>query len=879
MKALPVWAERLLRAICPEELYEQIEGDLIEIYNYEVRTLGRRRAWLRFVMACIRFFRPGIFLRNKFSFNRNRIPMFQNYFKTTYRHLQKSKINFTFKLGGLMLALFSFLVIVIYVSFQWSFDRYHQEYENIYRVNSEWRENGEMAKYAIAPTGIGPALKDEFPEIDSYARLRGPSRYLVKYKDKSFRSEGFAAADSSIFDVFTFHFVKGDRHALDHPGSIVLTQSLARQIFGEEDPMNKTISFIDRLNVSFDVAAVIEDVPRNSHLDIKALLPFNALLDSAELAGDPWGISIDGSTGLYVRFKQAADPAQFARKASPVLRSRMTKNENGLEKDYAIDLQPLKDIYLAPRIYAEFCVKGNEMYVYVFSLLGVFLLVIASINYINLSIADFHKRIKEIGVRKVLGARKTQIAYQVMIEALLISLCSVLLSVGALFFLFPQVLQTLDSNLNFAMLFEPNVLLLVTLTVLLLVILSTAYPAYQLAVNKPIADLKSGSAFGRNSASGRILLSAQFIVSIICISATFLVGRQIDFIRTKDPGYDRHNMIVVYTPDRFPSEKIPVLKDEFKKIAGVEAVSYSTFRIAAAGYYRDWYRVEMEGEMKKVMLNEVFFDHDFFKATGIPLVAGRSFDPNRPTDSHTAFIVNETAVREFGWTDPIGKRISYGYEEQEGEKWDGTIVGVVKDFNVYSLHKKIEPLVMRLPWSDWPGSCVHIRINGPFIQTVASIKKKYEEILPGFLLDYSVIDDLYDNQYRTEQKTFAALQLSTWIIVLISSLGIFSLSIYLSARRTKEFGIRKVLGASARQITLLHVSHFFKIVLVANVVALPIAYWLMNEWLNGFAYRTNVGVIWMLGVVLLSFLLVFISAGYSALKSGRMNPVDVIKAE
>ena len=879
MKALPSWAERLLRAICPEELYEQIEGDLIEIYNHQVKVGGKRKAKLQFVLACFRFFRPGILLRNKLSLEQNLIPMFQNYFKTTYRHLLKSKINFAFKLGGLTLALFSFLIIVIYVSFQLSFDRYHQGYEKIYRVNSEWRENGDMAKYAIVPTGIGPTLKSEFPEIDSYARLRGPSRYLIKYEDESFRFEGFSDADSTIFDVLTFQFIKGDKRALDHPGSIVLTQTLAKQIFGDEDPMNKSISFTDRHNMSFEVTAVIEDMPKNSHLGIKALLPFNSLRDSTELALDPWEISIDGSTSLYLRFNHSGKPEQFSSKATQLLRGRITKSESELDKEYAISLQSIKDIYLAPLIYAEFSSKGNRLYVFVFSLLGTFLLIIASINYINLSIGDFHIRNKEIGVRKILGARKKQIALHVFIESCLISISSLILSIGALYLLFPQVLQSLDSNLSVAMLFEPNVMILVALIVLLLIFLSTAYPAYRLAITNPIKDLKPGSGFGSNSPTAKILLLVQFTISIICISATLIVRRQIEFIQTKDPGYDRYNMIVVYTPDRFPSEKIPVIKEEFKKITGVEAVSYSTFRIAGAGYYRDSYRVEVEGEMKQMMLNEVFFDHDFFKATGIPIVAGRSFDPNNSSDPHTAFIVNETAVREFGWDYPIGKRIGLEYVGADGEKWDGTVVGVVKDFNVYSMHKKIEPLVMRLPWSDWPGNCVHIKITGPLDQTLASIKRKYEELLPGFVLDYSLIEDIYDRQYQGEKKAFTTLQLSTWIIVLISSLGIFSLSIYMSARRMKEFGIRKVFGATANQITFLHVGHFMKIALLSNVIALPIGYWLMKEWLNGFAYRTDVSVTLLLTILLLSFLLVLIPAGYSSLKSGRMNPIEVIKAE
>ncbi len=873
------WCFRFLRWFCPDHLYEEIEGDLIQKFNRDAKAFGEKTAKRRLIWNAVRFFRPGIILRNKFSVELNQMPMFQNYLKTTYRHLLKNKINFAFKLGGLTLALFSFLVIAIYVSFQLSFDRYHEDYENVYRVNSEWRENGDMAKYAIAPTGVGPGLKEEFPEVKSFARVGFPSKYQIKYNNKLFRSEGITEADTSVFELLTFKFLKGDKHSLNQPNSIVLTESMAKVIFGDEDPMNKSLSFVDRSNKIFEVSGIIEDVPSNSHLEIKALLPIGALGDDQDIPMDGWRIGVDGSSSLYLRFNDETKANEFVAKSVPFIRKHLTKSEDGLEKEYAISLTAIKDIYLTPSIYTEFCAKGNVVYVYVFSSLALFLLVIASINYINLSIADFHNRNKEIGVRKVLGARKKQIAFQVIVEACLICFSGLILSIALLYFLFPQVLQLLDDHLSLAMLFDTRVMALIGLTMSLLIIFSTAYPAYQLAVNNPINDLKSGSGLGKNASVSKILLLAQFTISIICISATIIVGQQIKFIQAKNPGYDRHNMIVVYTPDRFPSEKIPVIKEEFKKLPGIEAVSYSTFRIAGAGYYRDWYRVEIGGEMKRMMLNEVFFDHDFFKATGIPMVAGRSFDPNNATDSHAAFIINETAVREFGWDDAIGKRINYGYDETEGEKWEGTVVGVVKDFNVYSLHKKIEPLVMRLPWSDWPGQCIHIKINGPLEQTVASIKKKYEEILPDFILDYSVIEDLYNNQYQGEKKAFTALQMSTWIIVLISSLGIFSLSIYMSARRMKEFGIRKVLGATARQISLLHVSHFVKIACLANVVSLPIAYWLMKEWLDKFAYRTELGSFVFLLVTAISLLLVIASAGYSSWKAGRMNPVDVIKIQ
>jgi putative ABC transport system permease protein len=803
--------------------------------------------------------------------------MLKNYFRTAYRHIRKSKVNFLFKLGGLTLAVSGLLIILLYVSYHLSFDRYHDGYENIYRVNARWMENGSLASYAIVPTAVGPALKEEFPEITTFARIGHPTRYLIKHKDKSLRIHGFVNADSTVFDILTFDFIRGDKHALDHPRSIVLTRSLASQIFGDEDPMGKMISFTDRSDQAYQVSGIIKDPPSNSHLEVRALLSLHALTDGGDLPVDPWEIGIDGSGPLYVRLDERADVQSLVSKAIPLLRNKLKSGADHLEKDYEIYLQPIHSIHLDPWIYADFTKKGNVIYVYVFSLLGLFLLLIAGINYVNLSIADFHGRCKEIGVRKVLGARKRAVGFQVILETSFVCLTASILSVGLLYLFFPSIVRSLESNLRFSMLMEPAVLLLVAAVLLFLIVVSSAYPAWHLAANKPVRDMKGIGPMGRNSA-GNILLMMQFVISVICICATFIVGRQIRFFQTKDPGYNRENTIVLYMPDRYPAEKIPVIKDELSRLPGVDAVSYSTFRIVG-GYYRDWYRVEINGEMKQMLLNEVFFDHDFFRTMGIAVVAGRSFDPDNASDPHSAFVVNEAAVREFGWKDPIGKKINYGYEETEGEKWEGTVIGVVKDFNVYSMHRKIEPLVMRLPWSDWPGQCVHVKISGPLHETIRRIEAKYKEILPDFLIDYSLVGELYDNQYQNEQKVFASLQFGTWIIVVISSIGIFSLSAYLSIRRMNEFGIRKVLGATVQQITFLHVGHFLRIAFIANLVGIPIAYWMMERWLAEFAYRTELDTGVFIGVMIISLLLVILSAGYSSWKAGVMNPVDVIKSQ
>lgn len=865
--------------ICPDQVVDQIIGDLIEIYHHDIKHYNEQKARWKLIISVLRFFRPGILIRNKFSISFNQGPMLQHYFKTSFRHFLKSKLNFSFKSLGLCFALVSLLVIVLYVSYQLSFDRFHNDYQHIYRVNSQWRENGEMAKYALVPTGVGPMLKSEFPDVRAYARMGGANRCQVRLKDKSFQAEGIAEADSTIFNVLSFSFIRGDKRALQKPKSIVLTESLAKQIFDDADPVDESITLVDRAGVSLQVTGIIEDLPSNSHLNIKALASFGSLNDSSYVPAGPWEISIDGSTVLYLRLSDQSNADEFVSKAMPEVRKKIARNESGLQKEYGILLQPLKDIYLDRPIYAEFCVKGNIIYVYVFSVLGLFLLVISGVNYINLTVADFHKRLKEIGVRKVMGARKRQIAFQVIFEACLVVLLSLIVSVFALYLLFPKIQQLLDPNLRFVTLVKPEVLATLGAVIGLLIILSTLYPAYQLAINSPIENMKSIGKQGSHARISKVLLICQFSISIICITSTLVIGQQLRFIQDRNPGYDRENLIVAYMPDQYPAEKNQVIKDEFSKIAGVEAVSFSTFRIAGAGYYRDWYRVEMDGEMKRLMLNEVFFDHDFFRATGIPLVAGREFDPQRSNDSHQAFIVNETAVREFGWKDAVGKRISYGYEESEGEKWEGTIVGVVKDFNVYSLHRKIEPLVMRLPWSDWPGSCVHIRINGPLDETIARIQKTYMDILPGFILHYSIVDELYNNQYSNERKAYTALLLSTWIIVIISCLGIFSLSLYLSVTRMKEFSIRKVLGATSRQITVLHTGKFVKIALIANGCALPAAWVIGEQWLEQFAYKTELRGLVFFSVTVMSLMLVIASAGYSSWKAGNMNPVDVIKSE
>lgn len=787
----------------------------------------------------------------------------------------KSKVNFVFKLSGLTLALLSFLIITLYVTYQLSFDKFHNDYASIYRVNSIRDEDGTLAKYAMVPPAIGPSLKAEFPEIKSFTRISEGDRVLIRYGDHLMRIGGFLQADNSLFDVLTFEFKSGRKNPLDRPGTIVLSSSVARQIFGTGDPIGKLISFPEKGNKTLEVTAVITDFPMNTHLSFKAIAPFNAF-ENAESMNDNWDISWDGSVFLYLRLHGEANVDLLLEKMQKLVKRNIAKQADASEKRFSLSLQRIDEIYLSPGLKMEFLKKGNGFYVYAFSMLGIFLLVIASINYINLSIADFHNRSKEIGVRKILGARKRQIAFQVTLESLFYCSAALLMGLVILYIIFPRVTALLEPSLKLSMLLNPVSILIVSTTIVFIVVVSATYSAIRLSANSPARDLKKEMIFGRNLSMGRILLVVQFAISFFCISATLVVSRQLNFIGTKDLGFDRTNVVTLLMPDEYPMEKAGVLKDELKALTAVQDVSYSYYLVTGVPYLKDWYKVETGNAMRQLQLNEIFVDHDFFSTMNIEILAGRGFDVRIPADQNTAFIINETAAREFGWSNPIGKRISHGYREATTE---GTVIGMTRDFNTRSLREKIEPLVIRLPYDEFPGMSLNVKVRGDLKEALASIKSVYEKVLPGYLMEHRLVEDIYENQYLEERKALEVLLFGTWIVLLIAAFGIFSLSLFMSMKRMKEFGIRKVLGATIMQIAFLHVSYFLRIAIIASAIALPISYRLTSRWLNGFAFRIEPGFITYLAVALILSLMIILTAAYSTLKAGRMNPVDALKLE
>ncbi|MEP2671413.1 MAG: FtsX-like permease family protein [Cyclobacteriaceae bacterium] len=865
----PNWILCFLHWFCPDHLLEEIEGDLVQKFEGDVVRFGLKKAKRKFVCNVIRYFRSGIVMRNNILI-RPQAAILANYFKTSIRHIGKSKVNFTFKLGGLTLAIFSFMATSIYVSYQWSVDSHHKNHENIYRVNSQRKENGQIEKYAITPVPIGEMLKQNIPEVNAFVRINYANGSYLRFEDKVVECEGLIEADSSLFNVLTFSFLRGSDEALKRPNAIVLTETKARELFGSIDVLEKIVTINDG-NQSFQVTAVIEN-SSNSCFNFEAVI-----VSTVESRFSPSYINspvefLDNSPTLFIRFNKP-----FTDDLTPKIENMLDQfvsKKDRVEMGFSLSFQPITDVYFGPHLNAEFARKGNSAYVYAFSIMGILLLIIAGINHINLSIADFSTRARETGVRKVLGARRHQLIMHVLLETLALTTLSIIIALLILYLLFPQINQLLDPNLRFTMLANSKLLLILFFGLFTLTLLSGWFPARQFSESKIAQNLKSNTS-SYSSGLNQTLLLIQFSISAICIICTMMAGKQLEFINKKKLGIDRNNLLVLSMPEHFTPNKMQTFKNELKSIAGVDAVSNSSFRIGG-GYWKDWYFVEKDGDMVPIELYEVFSDDELFKTLRIKVLKGRTFRADIPYDSGAAFVINETAARELGWDDPIGKRI-YTHPEDEG-KWDGTVVGLVADVNISPLYEKIQPLVMRLPWqNEYPEYFVYVRYEGEAQSIIKSIEELYNETLPGYPLAYRFVDEFYNSQHRKESKVFASLQFGTYLIALISLVGIFSLGAYISIRRMKEFGIRKVLGATMFHIAHLHLSYFARLLLIASIISIPLAFWLVRSWLDTFAYRTDLTMSPFILSVGAMALLVIVSAGYSSWKSGRMNPVDAIK--
>ncbi|WP_200979335.1 ABC transporter permease [Echinicola sp. 20G] len=805
--------------------------------------------------------------------------MWKNYFKIAWRNLLKKKVYASINILGLAVGMACCLVISMYIMDELSYDQYHEKKDRIYRVihgnSSPEADEGEVESYWVwgnAP--IGPALKEEFPDIEKVVQFSGRADLLLSYGEDTYQEEGVLFIDSTAFDVFSWKMIEGDaKRALVAPYSIVLTESTAKKYFGNEDPLGKTLKGSESAGRSnagdYTVTGVMEDVPDNSHFKFNALLSMSTFRQSRPGIFDEWGY-VDSYT--YFLASEHFNPEAFQQKVPEFLKRR----RGDLGDRYTIALEPLGDVYLNSKVQRQPGETGSMSNIYIFSVIGIFILVIAIINFMNLSTARSMERAKEVGIRKSVGADKMSLVLQFMGESLIIVCIASVIGWLLLILGFPMVENLTGKVLELNQIISwQNIILFLGLMVLI-GLLAGSYPALVLSSFKPVSVLKG---INKANASGvnlrKALVIFQFSLSVALIAGTLIVYFQMNHLLDKDMGFDKEQMLVVdYNYDGQVNTMSSALKQELEKEPSILSVAFSR-SVPGSHFPNAGTTIESpEGEMKNYSPPIFQVGIDFVDHFDIELIAGRSYSRDYPSDSTSSLIINEAAAKAFGYANPadiIGRKF-----EQWGH--EGEVIGVVKDFNYISLHRNIEPLT--LPFEAYASRYMSVKVKPEDLgNTIAHVEKVWAELAPHRPFVYSFLDDDFNSQYQSDFRFKQLFTTFSVIAILIACLGLLGLATYTAEMRTKEIGIRKVLGAEVFSIVTLLSKDFVKLVLVAIAIATPVSWYVMNKWLMGFAYQIEIHW-WIFAVAgLMAVMVAILTISFQSIKSALINPVNSLRSE
>ena len=796
--------------------------------------------------------------------------MLKNYLKIAFRNLIKSKAFSFINIAGLAIGLSGFILISLYIRQELSYDDFNKKADRIYRPVEIQRPAGvPVQNVAVTMGPLAGALKNDFPEVEEAGRIMPAPTFYCVVGDKGFYESEIVYADPEILKIFTIPFIEGDpTRALTEPNTIVLTKSAAEKYFGNEDPLGKMFTVHQMFGRSeMKVTGVIKDYPENSHLHFSMLASLSTLTNVL-----PWLKSWDTNTlATYVLLKKGVDKAQLETKF-PEFINKYHKGDDSYS--FSLYLQPLRDIHLYSDniIYQTFNYnQGSIVKVYTFSTIAIFILLIACINFMNLSTARSAKRTKEVGIRKVLGSSRGNLVIQFIGEAVIIALFSFILAALITEFAFPYFKQIFNIKLDFQL--ESNIgFMLEMLAVTIVVgIISGLYPAFYLSKAQPVQSLKNF----RNRFSGSLLrktlVVSQFAIAIILIISSGIVMDQMSFIKNKSLGFNKEQLL--YVPIRGKSERnnLELLKNELlqnNKIASASAVSGPVGASGSQGT-----ETAIGDEEQNLMMRKSYVDYDYFKTMQLQIVEGRAFSKDYPTDSSSAVVLNQTAVKKFGWKNPIGKQIK--------DDPVRTVIGVVKDYNFTSMHAEIEPQIIRIAKDDdIQINNLLIRIKpGNMTQTVSYIEETWDKVNQGKPFEYTFVDDYFNNIYKSDLNTEKLFKTFAFIAILIACLGLFGLASFTAEQKTKEIGVRKVLGSSVSAIVLLLSKEFIKWVLISCLIAFPVAYFLMDDWLTNFAYRTEISVFVFFAAALLTILVALLTVSYQAVKAALADPVKSLRYE
>jgi ABC-type antimicrobial peptide transport system permease subunit len=785
--------------------------------------------------------------------------MLKNYLKIALRNLKRHKGYSFINIAGLAIGMACCILILLWVQDELSYDRFHENAGDIYRVIQDIKFTDHDTTWTITQGPLGPSLKADFPEIINATRITW-RRSRLTYNDKSF-DEVLGMADGSIFEMFTFPLVKGDSTtALSDPHAIVIIEEMAEKYFGNEDPLGKTIKADNQWE--FQVTGILEKVPHNSHLQFDFLIPF---IFGRELnyTVDRWGNS---QFRTYVQLQKGVPVREAIQKISGYLFEKPT-----IEKDARLNLQPLTRIHL----YSDYefdSAHGDITYVTIFSIIAFFILLIACINFMNLATARSGNRAKEVGMRKVAGAHKSDIIRQFYGESILLAFIALFVALIIVGLLLPVFNNLAAKELSMDVSGNLLVLLGFPGITLLTGIISGSYPALFLSTFQPVKILKGSLRSGsKGSVFRKILVVFQFALTILLIICTIVIYNQLNYMRNMKLGYDKEHMIYkgmrgdVQT--KFDSVRNELLQNP--NILGVTASSnVPTYGYTFSNSLWHW---EGQDPDKETLMRAVFIDLDYFKTFGIEIVEGRSYSKEFSTDATEAIMVNEEAVKAMGMESPIGKRLSLSERNFK-------IIGVVKNYHFRSLRQEIDPLILIYN----PDQCgvLFARLKSENIpKTIGYVENIWKKFAPGHPFNYRFLDEALDGLYRSEQRIGTILRYFSILAIFVSCLGLFGLASFMAEQRTKEIGIRKVLGASVSNIVLLLSREFTKWVLLANIIAWPAAYFAMYKWLQSYAYSTNIALWSFILSGALALVIATVAVSYQSIKAAVTNPADSLRYE
>lgn len=786
--------------------------------------------------------------------------MFKNYLIIGLRNIRRHKGYSFINISGLAIGITVCLLLFLWIQDELYYDRYHENANQIYRVVSRYESDGRINQFVMTPAPLAPALLSEFPEIEKAVRF-----YENVYKvgiEKNIFYEKIFFADPEIFDVFTFPLARGDlKNALNEPYTIIISEDIRNKYFGKHDPIGKVLVLHE--DRDYKIAGVFKNIPRNSHFRFDFLASFSTIERSDS---EKWGMS---NFYTYILTSENFNRKNYAEKL-PAFVEKYIGREARYNYKRTYPLQSLLKIHLHSSLRGEIETNTDIKTIYIFSLIALFILFIACLNYINLSTARSTSRAKEVGLRKVIGASKHQLVKQYLGEALLFAFLALPFAIilSEIFLPLFNTLSGKELDINY---FSNFPILVGLIGIVFLVgLISGLFPAFYISALQPVnllrGKLKTSS---KVSWFRRSLVVSQFSISIIFIICTVIVFNQLEYVRNSKLGIEKEHIVNIPIYGKETLQKYALIKSEFKKNSSVMAASASSFSPGKVIWYQSYWR-EGAREDEDLMIHWIPVDHDFIDTFKIKLVEGRGFSKNFSSDLGNVYILNESAVKKFGWKSPVGK------EFKVIEK--GTVIGVVEDFNYKSLHQEIRPIVLYV----YPKSFQYlsVRINPVGVSdTLEFLKNKWQEIISGQSFEYSFLDDDFDSLYKSELRLGKIFSIVTTLAIFIACLGLFGLAAFSVEQRTKEIGIRKILGSTSLKIVLLISKEYTRLVIVANLISWPISYYIMNKWLQNFAYRTHLGIDLFILSGLLAFSIALLTVSYLSIKAAIANPIKALRYE